>query len=124
MYESVFGMVSFLGPIEENFQVNLFIKNEESANRSLKSFVLQWEDTYPSSVDNFTLISFTPTTVNAMNAVEIIHSQSVGTDVIKMKHLFVEKNVKIFSIIYTALPDTYDHYISMVDQSIDSFAII
>jgi len=85
---------------------------------------------YSNALPNYSLISENARSVNGMNAYEIVFNCTNCFYVeneeleIKIKEVFVEKNGMVFIIHYSATPDAYDTYLSIVEQSINSFTIV
>ena len=119
-------VVRFDSPIENSSAVNLGITKSYTLNASetLNIVVEQLLAQYPVVITNFTLVSNSARTVNGMNAHEIIYTFVQGIYALKGRQVIIEKNKKVFFLTYTALPDRYDIYNSVVEQSINSFTII
>lgn len=122
-----YGVVRFYGPIIDEYQLNIGItepadlggEDFETAVESLKQY---YETIFP----NYTLLNMNPTTINSMNAYEIVHTYNI-TDVvelkIKQKQVLIEKDSMVYTITFSASVDSYQTYISIVDESINSFKI-
>jgi len=76
------------------------------------------------SFKNFLLISSEPKTINGINAYEMVYSEGQEPYMLQHKQVLFEKNEKIYSLTYISLASTFDTYISVVDQSINSFTLI
>jgi hypothetical protein len=117
--------VKFFCPDQNDYQVNLAIKKPILSNETLNTAVEQLIGYYTESYfKNFSLISSKPMTINDLDAYEIVFSEGREPYLLQHKQVFFEKNKKIYSIVYTSLVTTFDTYISVVDQSINSFTII
>jgi len=92
-------------------------------NRSLDAYASEEMRVFYSFFSNVTYISNTTKTINGMDAYESVFIGAWGTNQMKIKKVFVEKNGGFFEIIYTAPLSAYDKYIEDVNQSINSFRI-
>lgn len=54
----------------------------------------------------------------------MVYSEGQEPYMLQHKQILLEKNEKIYSLTYTSLVNTFDIYISVVDQSINSFTLI
>ena len=112
-------IVGFLGPTEENYQVSMTVFN----------FTLDVEETIKNSTEritepfigdpNFTLDLSNERTVNGMNAYEIAYTANL----IKQKMVAVEKNELVLLLLYSALVSTYDNYLPVFEESVNSLVI-
>lgn len=81
-------------------------------------------ENYNISFTNFSLISKNSRTINGMDAYEFVYVFD-RTLTVKQKEIVIEENPEnVHLLIYNASPDSYDKYISMIDQSVDSFTTI
>ena len=71
--------------------------------------------------ENYTLISHNERSINNMEAYEFI---IIYDDLMKEKEILVEKNSRIFQIIYRGPPELYDTYESIFEQSMNTLVII
>jgi hypothetical protein len=121
-----YGVVRFYGPTENNFAVNLGVTEPSTMNESetLSSGIEQVLAYLPTILTNFSLISNNAITVNGMNAQEITYTFAQGIYSLQGKQVYIEKSKIVYCLTYTALLDTYNTYLSVIDQSINSFTII
>ena len=111
--------VYFLGPTEDDFQVNMFISNSTlDIGETLSGITEEFIETF-SGDPNFTLILNNERIVNGMNAYEIKYTSNI----LKQNIVMVEKNKLILVIIYSALESTYDNYSSVFEESINSLVV-
>jgi hypothetical protein len=123
--ENTQDIVKFFCPDQNDYQINLAIKKPVISNETLNDVVEQLIEYYSHSFfKNFTQISSKPITVNGLNAYEIVYSEGQEPYLLQHKQVLIEDNKKIYSLTYISLVDTFDTYISVVDQSINSFTII
>ncbi len=74
---------------------------------------------------NFSLISDQETTINGMNARELIYTvPNPNFGILKIKMIFVEKNNNIYGLSYVAPIDSYDTYLPIANESMNSFTIV
>ena len=92
--------------------------------KNLSSEVARLLDYYENNAsENITLLSHSEKTINGMDAYEfVVSSQQYGNW--KTKTVYVEKGDCLFKLEYKTLPEYYDTYISVVNESIDSFMMI
>ena len=111
--------VSFLGPTEDNFQINIYISNATlETGETIAGKAEELTDMY-SSNENFSLIISDETTVNDMNAYEIVYTMNT----LKQKMVLVEKNNKVLILVYSALETSYDKYLTVFEESLNSLVI-
>jgi hypothetical protein len=123
--ENTLDLVKFFCPDQNDYPVNLGIKTPILSNETLNSVVEQLIEYYSNtSFKNFSLLSSDPKTINGINAFEMVYSEGQEPYMLQHKQVLFEENNQIFSLTYTSLVSTYDRYISVVDQSINSFTII
>jgi hypothetical protein len=117
--------VKFFCPDQNDYQINLAIKEPITTNETLLNVSEQLIEHYSQTYfKNFLLISSNQRTINGLNTYELVYSEGQEPNMLQHKQVLFEKNKKIYSLAYTSLVDTYDTYISVVDQSINSFTII
>jgi len=95
------------------------LKNGET----LKNLTEQALEEYPTLMENFTLISSNERTINGMNAYEIVYNFSQGNYTFVRKEVPIQKNDKIFTILYSIIQSSYNTFEDVVYLSIDSFTI-
>ena len=110
--------VSFLGPTEDNFQINIFITaNTSDSEDNLNTVVEQYQVLL--SNPNITVDISRETTVNGMNAYEFVYSANM----LKQKLVLVEKDNLVLVLVYSALESSYDNYVTVFDESVSSLVI-
>jgi hypothetical protein len=62
--------------------------------------------------------------VNNMNSFEFVYKYGEEPFFIKTKHIFIEKEGRVFKILYTAGINSYDKYESLAEKCINTFEII
>ena len=75
-------------------------------------------------VTNYTLISSTQTKINNLNAWEIIYTSDVDIYNMITRSIVIQNNDKTYRITYLGLSESYNDYLSVIDQSINSFTIV
>jgi hypothetical protein len=123
--ENTIDPVKFFCPDQNEYQINVAVKEPITSNETVGTLGEQLIERYSTSYfKNFTLIFSNQTTINGLNAFDLVYSEGQEPNMLQHKQVLFEKNKKIFSVIYTSLVVTYETYISVVDQSINSFTII
>ena len=122
-------IVSFRGPTEGDYTTNICIyvrsvEAGETLNSTMQGIVEQVEDT-----SALILVSYELRDVNGMDGFEVVYILSnVSMDEkiisIKEKIVCVMKNGQLFSIKYDASINSYDAYLSVVEESISSLTIV
>jgi hypothetical protein len=122
-------IVSFKGPTDGNYETNLqiYVRSTDSGqtiNITIDGIIKHVQDT-----SSLNLVSNELRDVNGMHKCEVVYileNASVGGGIISIKEKIVsfEKNNQLFSIKYDAELDSYDYYISMVEDSINSLVIV
>jgi hypothetical protein len=62
--------------------------------------------------------------VNNMNSYEFIYKNEDGQSTLKEKRILIERDGRVFNIIYIAEIDLYDEYDSLAEKSIETFNIL
>ncbi len=123
--ENTIDLVKFFCPDENVYQINLAVKEPIMSNETLGSLSQQLIELYSESFfKNFTLISNNQRTINGLSAYELVYSEGQQPYMLQHKQVLFKKDNRVFSVTYISLVNTYDTYISVVDQSINSFRII
>ena len=119
-------LVNFYGPTIDEFQIYLSISKAYTLepDETLSSLFDDMLGTYSVAWPNFSAISTGARMVNSMDAYELVYTFTFDSHNISGKHIMVEKNGKICGIIFLATVDTYDTYLSDIEQSIESLVII
>ena len=120
-------IVRFYGPTEDEFTMNLGIDKifASEAGETLNSFVEQQIIAlYPDLFTDFSIVSSKTRTINGMNAYEIVYTFTQDSSGIKQKQILIEKNDVIYTLIYSASPNSYDSYVSVIEPSVNSFTVI
>jgi hypothetical protein len=116
-------LVKFMCPDHHDYQINFGIKAPVVMNGTLSNVTDQLITYYNNHFKNFVLISRELTTINGVDASEIVLSEGLEPNMLQHKQALIEKNGKIYSLTYIALVVDYNTYISVIDQSIQSFTI-
>jgi hypothetical protein len=123
--ENTLDPVKFFCPDKNDYQINLAVKAPLTSNETLSTLVDQLIEKYSTTFfKNFTLISSNHTTINGLDAYELVYSEGQLPYMLQHKQVFFGKNNTIFTVIYTSLVTTYETYISVVDESISTFTVI
>jgi len=123
--ENTVDPVKFFCPDQNDYQINLAVNKPITSNETLSTVVDQLIERYSTTFfENFTLISRNHTTINGLDAYELVFSEGREPNMLQHKQVLFGKNNIIFTVIYTSLVRTYGTYISVVDDSINSFEII
>lgn len=119
-------IVRFYEPVEEGMNINLGVNGPGAlyTGQTLNSAVEEIIETYTDLFNNFTLLLSNSRTVNGMNAHEIIYTLTQDDIQLKHKMVCVEKNGKVYILTYGATVNSYDDYLSIVEESINSLVII
>jgi len=111
--------VIFLGPTEDNFSINMVISADTlDIGETLNSKVDEVTDMYASN-ENFSLLINDETTINGMNAYEIVYTMNI----LKQKMILVEKNAVVIILVYSALETSYNNYSTVFENSVNSLVI-
>jgi len=73
---------------------------------------------------NDNIISQRNREINTMDSYEFIYRYEEGSDWIKVKHVLIEKDGKVFEIRYSAGINTYEKYVSLAEKCINTFEIL
>lgn len=123
--EQTYDPVKFFCPDQNEYQVHIVINRPAQLNQTLEEIadelLIRYEQSY---FTNFTLISRTPKTINTLNAYELVYTQGIQPYVLQHKQILYQKDEKIITLTYISLARTYQTYISVVDQSINSFIML
>lgn len=123
--ENTVDPVKFFCPDQNVYQINLAIKAPITSNDTLTNIGEQLIQSYSEKIfKNFSLISNSQRVINGLDAYELVYSQGMQPNMLQHKQVLFKKDNRVFSVTYISLVDTYDTYISVVDQSINSFRII
>jgi hypothetical protein len=115
----------FYGPTEEGITVNIVITTTQlSTGDTLSNMTNNILAYYENFFTNFSLISSNASTVNGMNAYEIVYIYTQGVNDIIQKQVAIEKNTKVLILTYTGTFTSYDTYVSAFDQSVNSVVIL
>ena len=121
-----YGSVRFYGPQIDNFTMNLGVSfpGTLAEGDTLSSLVQEMKDNYPSAFTNYSFISSNARTINGMSAYDIVYTFTYDTSDLKGQQVLIEKNGKVIYTTFTASIDTYDDYISIIEESLSSFTIV
>jgi len=121
-----FGLiVIFYSPTEDDFADNInVISDSLDGYSSLTSYMdLAISQSYDMYTD-YSVLDSGLTTVNGMNAYELVYTNNQGIYDLKGKQYVVEKNSKLIILTYSAEIDIYDIYSSEFEQCINSLKIV
>jgi hypothetical protein len=62
--------------------------------------------------------------INSMNSYEFIYKNEDGESSLKEKRILIQKDNRIFNIVYVAEIDLYDDYDSLAEKCIDTFTVL
>ena len=102
----------FLGPTEDNFNINMVITaNISDSGDKLDTAVEEFQIFLSDS--DITIDISRETIVNEMNAYEFVYSANT----LKQKMILVEKGNLVLGLVYSALENSYDNYVTVFDES-------
>lgn len=118
-------IVLFNGPTENQFTINIGISEPYafSIGENLDFIIEQIYYYYPEIFTNLTFLSNSSRIINGMDAYEIVISHNMSNISVKQKQVLIENNGILYYITYTGLINTYDKYISVAEECINSFTI-
>lgn len=117
-------VVLFIGPTIDAVNIGISVPAPLSTGGTLTSAVEEVMSYYPTmNLTNLTIISNSSRVINRMDAHEIVISHTMNGYSLKQKQVLIENNGIIYTITYTALLNTYDKYISVIEECINSFTI-
>jgi hypothetical protein len=120
-----FDVVRFYGPNIEDFSINLGVSGPtDLGDTTLGSLIEMMKQNYTTILTNFTYISSNKISVNNMNAYDFVYSFTQGQFDLKGKQVLIEKNQKVYYATFTATIDSYNSYIAIIDESLNSFTIV
>lgn len=123
--EQTYDPVKFFCPDQNDYQVHIVINRPVNLNQTLEEIANELLERYEESYfKNFSLISRTPRTINNMSAYELVYTEGKEPNMLQHKQILYQKDEIVFTLTYNSLVRTYDTYISVVDESIDSFMIL
>ncbi len=123
--EQTYDPVKFFCPDQNDYQVHIVINRPVTLNLTLEDIADDLLGRYEESYfKNFSLISRTPKTINNMNAYELVYTEGKEPNMLQHKQILYQKDEIVFTLTYNSLVRTYDTYIAVVDQCIDSFMIL
>ncbi len=118
-----YAAVCFYGPIDQDFRVNVNIQVEPtsaSLAQYISSSKLQLQ-----TFDNYQLLSEESRTINGVDAAELVFQFSISgqREIVQEKIVASLVNGKAFTIIYAALPTTYQTYLNAFESSVQTFKV-
>lgn len=75
-------------------------------------------------VNDYNILSERNRIVNSMSSYEFVYTHEENSGWVKEKIVLVEKDYKVFKILYSSGLDTYDKYISLAEECINTFEIL
>lgn len=119
-----FGPVRFYGETINGFQINLGLSEPTSLDsETLISTATQMEETYPTLFTNYSHISSDTLKINGMDSYELIYTFSQGVYDLKGKQVLIENNDIIYIFTFTAGINSFDDYMDVVEESLNSFKV-
>jgi hypothetical protein len=121
-----YSSVRFYGPVINDYTMNLGISAPENyaQGTTLTSLIEDMKTEYPNVFTDYVFVSSNSITINGMNAYDFIYTFTMGVYELKQVQYIVEKGGKASIITYTAAQDDFDDYISIVEESVNSFTIV
>jgi len=121
-----FGVVRFYGPVVDTFTINLGIAEPGSleTGKTLNDLIQDMKDGYPTLFTDFVFISSDSRTFNGMSGYDFVYTFTQGIYSLKGEQILIEKNGIIYTFTYTSPVDSYDAYLSIVEDSINTFTVV
>jgi len=116
------GDIDFIDESSENI---LYIRVEppkESTSKILNEEIEKCREIITDN--NFVITSERDRVVNNMNSFEFIYKNEDGQYSLKEKRILIEKDGRVFNIIYIAEIKSYDEYDSLAEKCINTFEIL
>ena len=115
--------VVFTPPTGDTASANFVVLSTPSMNQSIETFILVFlkmikNNTQYAMVKNETIV------VGGQTAYEVGIIMNVFGQDMKQWYIFLEKGDTIYSLIYSAVPDVFNNYLTDVQTSIDSFTLL
>lgn len=117
-------IVAFIGPVENNFAVNINIYSENVKGMDLQEYVASNKKGLASSFPGYNLILEKNTTINSLEAYELIYTAKLRNKDLKYKQVFLIKDDEGYIITFAALKDNFDKYIAVFEKSIGTFRFL
>lgn len=114
----------FSPPLRNDVCLNISKPYRLDIGLALSVFADDIEEQYPEIVDNFTVVYRDWRDIEGLTAYEIVYTYDEDYTSIKAIQVAVVKSRTVFLISFTATNESYDEFISPVNQSIDSFKIV
>jgi hypothetical protein len=121
-----YGVVRFYGDIVDDFNMNLGLTEPGALGEgeTLGSLAQDVEDNISKYFTEFNLVSSQYVTINGMQSYEIVYSYVQGIYNLQNKQVLVMKNNIIYIFTFAASQNSYNDYVSIVDQSINTFTVV
>jgi len=116
------GDVDFIDESSENI---LYIRVEppkEFTSNILNEEIEKWREIIKDN--NYVITSEGNRLVNNMNSYEFIYKNEDGQYSLKEKRILIEKDGRVFNIVYIAEIDSFDEYDSLAEKCIVTFKIL
>jgi len=122
----LYGIVRFYGPVVDDFNVNLGLSEPGTigTGETFESLIQEVEKNFPSVFTDFSMISSVSTTVNGIQAHEIIYTYTQGIYSLQNKQVLINKNGVVYIITYAASQSAFDDYELIVEQSVNTFTVV
>jgi hypothetical protein len=111
-------------PLRNDICLNISKPLRLDIGLALSVFADDIEEQYPEIVNNFTVVYRDWRNIEGLTAYEIVYTYNEDDISMKAKQVAVSKSRTVFLISYIATNESYDEFISPVNQSIDSFKIV
>ena len=122
---ATFAVVYFSGPTAEGLRVNVNIQVASlPTTTTVEQYVSDAKQMLLIALDNYELVSERTRTINEVDAYELVQTFTQEGIDIKTKQVGLVKAKKAYIITYTALPTTYQKYLSAFEYSIETFKIL
>ena len=115
--------VILYGPTDSNFRINMNVITE-ATSLSLSDYVISAKAQLSSGLNNYQLVSETPTSIGGVAADELVNTFTQGSTNIKDKQDILVQNGKAYVVTSTALQTNYGTYQALFDESIQTFKIV
>jgi len=118
------GDVDFIDESSENI---LYIRVEppkEFTSKTLDEEIDKIQELLKNDSYGFQEISQGYREINSMTSYEFIYINEDGESSLKEKRILIQKDNRIFNIVYIAEIDSYDEYDSLAEKCIDTFKIL
>lgn len=118
-------VVTFYGPTEEGFGININVVIESvPLTMTVEQYISANKDALNTGLDNYELVSESTRVINKVDAYEMVSTFTYTNVAIKNKQILLVHANTAYIITCSALPTTYQKYLSTFESSIETFNII